>query len=116
MLYTKCIFGALKVLMRKTILLFILFAIPFLGNSQSKSITIYWGDSKPTVNTVGSTNTSFSLKEKALEELKLQMDKNVVLYRTQWEDAGFVDKHSITVSNVRYGAVSSPELQKNKYR
>ena len=112
LLYTKRIFGALKVLMRKTILFFILFAIPFLGNSQSKSITIYWGDSKPAVSTVGGAPTSFSLKERALEELKLQMDKEVVLYTTQWEDAGFVDKNSITVSNVRYGSVSSSELQK----
>jgi hypothetical protein len=40
------------------------------------------------------------------------MDKEVVSYRKQWNDEGFADKNSVTVSNVRYGSVSSAELKK----
>ncbi len=112
MLYTKCIFVALFVLMRKAILLFILIVMPFLGKAQSKSVTIYWGKTNATANNVEGSKSSMSLKETAKESLKLQMDKEVVVYRTQWQDEGFADKNSITVSNVRYGSVSSAELQK----
>ena len=112
LLYTKCIFGALLVLMRKAILLFILFAMPFVGKAQSKSVTIYWGETNATANNIGGTKSSMSLKETAKESLKLQMDKEVVAYRTQWKDEGFADKNSVIISNVRYGSVSSAELQK----
>src|SRR5690606_12046647 len=100
------------VLMRKAILLFILFVIPFLGKAQSKSVTIYWGDGNATTNTIGGAKASITGKQKAIESLKLQMDKEVVLYRTQWEDDNFADKNSIIVSNVSYGSVSSEELKK----
>ncbi len=110
--YTKCIFAALKVLMRKAILLFILIAMPFLGKAQSKSITIDWGDSSSSSSNFGVKKSSVSSKQKAIEALKLQMNTEVVSYTTQWEDKGFSDKNSVTVSNVKYGAVSSAELKK----
>ncbi len=110
--YTKCIFVALMVLMRKAILLFILIAMPFLGMAQSKSITIYWGDSSTSSDNVTAKKSTESAKQKAIESLKLQMNTEVVSYTTQWEDTGFSDKNSVTVSNVQYGSVSAAELKK----
>lgn len=110
--YTKCIFAALIVLMRKAILLFILIAMPFLGKAQSKSITIYWGDSSTSSNDITAKKPTESAKQKAIESLKLQMNTEVVSYTTQWEDTGFSDRNSVTVSNVQYGSVSAAELKK----
>lgn len=110
--YTKCIFVALMVLMRKAILLFILIAMPFLGKAQSKSITIYWGESSTSSNDFSAKKPTESAKQKAIESLKLQMDTEVVSYTTQWEDTGFSDRNSVTVSNIQYGSVSSEELKK----
>ncbi len=110
--YTKCIFVTLMVLMRKAILFFILIAMPFLGKAQSKSITIYWGDSSSSSKDITAKKSTESAKQKAIESLKLQMNTEVVSYTTQWEDTGFSDKNSVTVSNVQYAPVSSAELKK----
>lgn len=110
--YTKCIFAALMVLMRKAILLFILIAMPFLGKAQSKSITIYWGDSSESSTDITAKKPTESVKQKAIESLKLQMNPEVVSYTTQWEDTGFSDRNSVSVSNVQYGSVSAAELKK----
>ena len=110
--YTKCIFEALFVLMRKAILLFVLFAMPFLGKAQSKNINIYWGDTSTVTKAfVGKTSTASS-NDLALERLKLQMDKSNVQYTTQWKDAAFADRNSVTVTNVRFGPISSEELKR----
>ena len=110
--YTKCIFAALFVLMRKAILLFIFMAIPFLGKAQSKSVIIDWGDNSAASSNFNGSKPSVSAKEKALEALKIQMDKETVSYTTQWDDAAFADPNSVRVTNVRYGSVSSEELSK----
>lgn len=110
--YTKCIFAALMVLMRKVILLFILFVTPFLGWAQSKNITIGWEASKNSSDKFRDGQVGAKTNEMALEALRLQLDTEVVAYTTQWSDAGFADPNSVRVSNVRYGAVSSEELKK----
>lgn len=109
--YTKCIFEALMVLMRKVILLFVLFAMPFMGKAQSKSVNIYWGGASTANETFGDKTAAMSSNDLALERLKLQMDKSTVQYTTQWKDAAFADQNSLTVSNVRFGPVSSEELK-----
>ncbi|CAM3309950.1 type IX secretion system sortase PorU [Aequorivita lipolytica] len=98
--------------MRKTILLFILIAMPFLGRAQSKSVTIFWEDASSPSNSFGDKTSSVSIKESAREAMKLQMDKENLLYSTQWEDTGFADPISLAVTNIRYGSVSSAELNK----
>jgi len=98
--------------MRKAILLFILFTLPFLGKAQSKNITIYWGDANPSAAAFGKSEPSVPNTEMAREALKLQLDQENVSYSTQWEDTGFADKNSLSVTNVRYGSVSSEELNK----
>ncbi|MCB0466249.1 MAG: type IX secretion system sortase PorU, partial [Aequorivita sp.] len=98
--------------MRKAILLFVLFAMPFLGKAQSKNINIYWGDTSTVTKAfVGKTSTASS-NDLALERLKLQMDKSNVQYTTQWKDAAFADRNSVTVTNVRFGPISSEELKR----
>lgn len=109
--YTKYIFATLFVLMRKTTLLLFLFLMPFVGKAQSKSIAIYWGDANSSAS-VGEAKSSGYDKEKAREALKLQLDKETVLYSTQWEDNGFADSNSLAVTNVQYGSVSAEELNK----
>lgn len=110
--YTKCKFEALMVLMRKAILLFVLFAMPLLGKAQSKSINIYWGGTNTAAETFGGNKAAISSNDLALERLKLQMDKSTVQYTTQWKDNAFADRNSLTVTNVRFGPVSSEELKK----
>lgn len=110
--YTKCIFEALLVLMRKAILLSVLFVMPFLVKAQSKNINIYWGGTNATADSFGANKPAISSNELALERLKLQMDKNTVIYTTQWKDAAFADRNSVTVTNVRFGPVSAEELKK----
>src|SRR5690606_31284339 len=110
--YTKCIFEALLVLMRKAILLSVLFVMPFLVKAQSKNINIYWGGTNATSDSFGANKPAISSNELALERLKLQMDKNTVIYTTQWKDAAFADRNSVTVTNVRFGPVSAEELKK----
>ncbi|MEM0518116.1 type IX secretion system sortase PorU [Aequorivita flava] len=110
MRYTKCIFEALLVLMRKAILFFVFIALPFLGKAQSKSITIDWGNSRPAASKIEGTESSSTTKQKAKAALKLQLNKEAISYQTKWEDAGFADKTSVTLTNVRYGSVSAEEL------
>ena len=110
--YTKCKFEALMVLMRKAILLFVLFAMPFLGKAQSKSINIYWGGTNTASESFSGNKAAISSNDLALERLKLQMDKSTVQYTTQWKDNAFADPNSLTVTNVRFGPVSSEELKK----
>ncbi len=98
--------------MRKAILFFIFLVMPFLGKSQSKNITIAWGDSSTSTTNFGGKKQDVSAKEKAIGALKLQMNTEVVNYTTQWEDSGFSDRNSVVVSNVQYGSVSSAELKK----
>ncbi len=86
--------------------------MPFLGKAQSKSITINWGASTSTSKSFAGGKSSGSAYEEALDRLKLQLNKDNVSYATQWKDGGFADKNSITVTNVRYGSVSSEELKK----
>ncbi len=100
------------VLMRKAILLFILFVMPFIGKAQSKSITIYWGDNTESANNFGGNKKAVTTKQNAIESLKLQLNTEFVSYTSQWEDSGYSDKNSVVVSNIKYGAVSSAELKK----
>lgn len=97
--------------MKKAILLFILVALPFLGRSQSKSVIIDWDRNTVSANNFNANKPSSSAKEKAIEYLKIQMDKETVSYTTQWDDAGFADPNSLRVTNVRFGSVSSAELK-----
>ncbi|WP_026450302.1 type IX secretion system sortase PorU [Aequorivita capsosiphonis] len=97
--------------MRKAILLFVLIAMPFLGRAQSKSIIIDWGEAS-TSSSFNANKPSVSTTDRALESLKIQMDKETVRYTTQWEDGAFADPNSVRVTNVRYGSVSSEELSR----
>ncbi len=100
------------VLMRKTILLFILIIMPFLGKAQSKSITIYWGDESTASKSFGAVKPSGASADMASDILNLQLDKAASNFITQWKDEAFADKNSVTVTNVRFGSVSSEELNK----
>ena len=109
---TKCIFATLMVLMRKAILFFILIAMPFVVEAQSKSVIIDWGDSSTSTNNFNGNKPIVSDSGNAFEALKIRMDKEVVSYTTQWNDGSFADPNSAQVTNVRYGSVSSEELSK----
>jgi hypothetical protein len=91
--------------------------------AQSKKINISWkavsttnsisAASSPTnkgakVNTKNEAFTSTS--EAALEALKLSLSKDEISYGDQWEDTGYVNPASLTISNVRYSTLTSKEL------
>ncbi|MBT0607489.1 type IX secretion system sortase PorU [Aequorivita echinoideorum] len=98
--------------MRKVILVLIILVLPLLAISQSRNVTIDWGDSSQ--NSFGgvSEKSAKSIREKALNTLSLQISNETLIYQTQWEDSGFADRNSITVSNITYGALTSEELKK----
>lgn len=77
--------------------------------AQSKSITINWGNNSSGVPDFGGKESS---DDKNFDPLKLQLSKETVQYTTQWVDGDFADENSLTVTNVRFGVVSSEELKK----
>ncbi|WP_310992820.1 type IX secretion system sortase PorU [Aequorivita marina] len=98
--------------MRKTILLFILMTLPFLGNAQSRTVSINWDAENTSTSNFSASKPGISAADKALDALKIRMDKETVSYITQWKDNGFADPNSVRVTNVRYGSVTSEELSK----
>ena len=97
--------------MRKVILSIFIIALPLLLGAQTKNITIDWSQATPSQGDVGLKNTNSSLKEKAINALKLQLSDESVNYYTQWEDTGYADANSLTVTNIVYGVLNAEELR-----
>jgi len=98
--------------MRKTLSILILLALPFLGASQTKTITIYWEGSSPKHSDMYQNNSAQKANEPSWDLLNLDLGPGVPSYTTQWEDSNFADKNSVRVFNVKYGSPSSTELAK----
>jgi len=84
----------------------------FAGIAQTKSITINWSLEIPKVSEFENSKTNSSLKEKALESLKLQITDESLTYNEQWEDNGFADPSSLQITNLQYGSLTNEELNK----
>lgn len=96
--------------MRKQFFIIVFIALPFLLGAQTKNIQISWENS---------VRSSFQSSEQALRQLEndgtsdvLRLDLGPLepTYRSVWEDSRMVDPSSVRVTNVRYGALTSEEL------
>lgn len=110
--HTKCIFEALNILMRKVLSILIIMVLPLAAMAQTKTITIHWEDSGLNQANIYQQNSTDDSEDSARDLLKLELEHGAPLYTTQWEDSNFADKNSLRVTNVRYGSLSSAELNK----
>lgn len=99
------------ILMRKVCLLFALLFGALGVTAQTKNIQIYWKDAGQLTTNKIDKKQDVSLRESAVESLRLQVNQNEVNYRTSWDDNGFADKNSLKVYNVSFAAISSDELK-----
>ena len=99
------------ILMKRVILFCLLIIVSYSLKAQNKNIRISWESATEMSNNKVSKKSDLSLKESALESLKLHINQNEVNYRTSWTDAGFADRNSLRISNVSYAPISADELR-----
>jgi hypothetical protein len=117
--YTKCIFEALLMMMKKLILLSILSVVPFIVAAQQKDIVVPWTKTtKTSINTTSSkigvaknSNARNASKTSENSSLGLQLSDNSLLYENLWVDTGFADGNSLQILNVKYGSLTPEELK-----
>jgi hypothetical protein len=104
--------------MKKIFLLLSLLVCSISAFSQTKNIIVSWGDEEASssfATTTAPTGKNISSKkssrEKAVERFKITLSKETINYGDQWEDTGFANPNSLQITNIRYGAVSSKELE-----
>src|SRR5690554_3835176 len=110
--YTKCIFVAFMLLMRKFIVVLILFVLPLALSAQTRTINLFWADASPTPTNRATGTIAAGTKSTEDGILNLHLGPGEPVYITQWEDSNFADPNSITISNIKYGPISSGELNK----
>ena len=108
--YTKCIFGALNVFMKKYLSILVLFAFVYAADAQTKRIQISWETLNQTSSRSVHTQSKSAGEDAVSELLKLDIGHETPKYTTQWEDSKFVDPSSLKVTNVRYEPLSPNEL------
>ncbi|MAZ72328.1 MAG: peptidase C25 [Flavobacteriaceae bacterium] len=108
--------------MKKLFLLSVFLVLPCIVVAQQKDIIVPWSSTVPNVsnnkNTVSNAKNGLATAGKTTSESKvsgqpsvgLQMSENSLLYQNIWEDSGFADPASLQVSNVKYAALTSKEL------
>lgn len=97
--------------MKKLLSIFVFLALPLAIGAQTKNIQIYWEKSGQTSFRPGQQQAKDTDKEDNSEVLKLDLRHQAPKYVTQWEDSNFADPTSLKVTNVRYGPISSQELE-----
>ncbi len=110
--YTKCIFEALLVLMRKALLSIFLIGLPFYLAAQTKNINIDWNSGAQAKTFGAAQKATTSENDTSKEALDLLWADGKVSYSTQWTDSNYADGNSVSVSNITYGSLSPEELQK----
>ena len=115
--YTNCIFDALELLMKHSILFFALLMCSISGYAQTKNINISWDNDTsrpsfvaPSSALVNSKAVKQSSKQRSSERLKLTLTKQTIDFSEQWKDRGFANPSTLKVGNVAYSAVTSKEL------
>lgn len=116
--------------MMKKFAYLILFVVPFVGMTQTKSITIDWqyapitpqvitASQKKSVAVKGTAKTPVSraavaekASKKALEKLQFSNTEDGFYFTQQWDDSRYVDPNSIRVTNVRYKNLTPYEKSK----
>ena len=111
MAYTKCIFEALFVMMRKILFFLLLIAGIGFSHGQSRTIDIRWEQPiKKTATDQGPK--SQSLQKRALEQLSLKLEADELSYTSVWKDRGYARPNSLQVTEVRYAPLTKAEQVK----
>ena len=97
--------------MKKLLSILVFFALPLAIGAQTKNIQIYWEKSGQTSFKPGQQQVTGSKDNDTSESLMLDLRAETPKYVTQWEDSNFADPSSLKVINVRYGPLSSQELE-----
>ncbi|MEZ4778945.1 MAG: type IX secretion system sortase PorU [Flavobacteriaceae bacterium] len=96
-------------MMKRTIFLPLLLFVTFLSLGQSKDVVLYWevpkADSKK-------TETTQEKKDKLLSYLNLQLEGDTIIFNKNWLDQGFANPSTASVTNLKWGTLSSEELKK----
>lgn len=98
--------------MRKVLSILIFLVLPLAMKAQTKTITIYWEDSGQKQSSNYQQKSRGYSEEISGDLLRLDLSHGAPIYTTQWEDSNFADKNSARVFNVKYGSLSSAELNK----
>jgi Peptidase family C25 len=120
--YTKCIFEALELMMKKLFLLLIFCVLPFVAVPQQKSIVLPWdtatSETTPNPNSrsregvVQSVNTPNANKRSENDKGWLELSDVSLLFKKKWKDGGMANPNSLEISNIQYGSLSQKELQR----
>ncbi|QAA81744.1 type IX secretion system sortase PorU [Aequorivita sp. H23M31] len=98
--------------MRKILIHLLFLVLPIVVGAQSKTITINWGDSSARESNNYQPNSGANSGAVEEDVLELDLDYGAPNYTTQWVDSNFADKNSVRVSNVKYGPLSTAELNR----
>ncbi len=99
--------------MKKALLLLNIFLLPLVINGQVKQIKIPWGKESKTINNNSFNNNDGVKEHKTTYSLLTYKDPNMeLIFSEQWEDNGYANERSLKVSNVKYGSLTSEELNK----
>lgn len=98
--------------MRKALSIFILLVLPITIGAQTKTINIRWEGTTQSQTGLYQSKSSNNLEESSWDVLKLEFGPGAPKYTTQWEDSNFAEKNSARISNVKYGLLSTAELNK----
>lgn len=99
-------------MMRKVVLLFVLFSLPVMLFSQSKTIVVDWED-KQTKQPFLPKKSEVSTSKKARKDVSsLQLGEDRVIYSQIWPDTREVNPNSVRITGIVYGTLSNSELAK----
>ncbi|PKA83421.1 putative secreted protein (Por secretion system target) [Ulvibacter sp. MAR_2010_11] len=100
-------------MMRRILLLLCVIVLPFSMLAQTKNITIDWeAVQKKGESQIKKEKSISNDRDKYLAGINLNLSGNSISYRHQWEDNGFANPNSLTISNIKYGTLTSEELSK----
>lgn len=101
----------IRVLMRKQFFLLLFMTCTLMG-AQTKRITINWGETFQAFSAEKRTTSLTRLEDQDNEELlRLVLGPSEPSYTIHWEEAQRVDPASVQVVNVRYGMLTTKELE-----
>ncbi|MFT5236750.1 MAG: hypothetical protein ACI9M9_000338 [Flavobacteriaceae bacterium] len=98
--------------MKKTILFFSLILCVFLGNAQVKNVSIDWRTNAYKNINIENNKSGTALRSKENISQSLRYDKDRLSFIGQWKDTGFADATSLSITNIKYGLLSSEDLAK----
>ncbi|MEM7187648.1 MAG: hypothetical protein AAF466_13425, partial [Bacteroidota bacterium] len=82
--------------------------------AQQRNVTIYWDeiDYSQSSSLNPTTLTKEEKRARTLSQVNLQLERDVLLYKHQWEDRGFANENSLSVTNIQYANLTATEMRR----